>query len=245
LVKQQNRLAHTGLKVYLRWLPLPDILSFLKLLQLADSALPIGSLAHSFGLESLIADGDIEAGSSASLAWYLEDCLAESLLADAVFCREAHTRAAQNALVVDLNRHLSALRLARESREASLTLGHRFAALAAAVQPDPVLIALAELQELHHSIAFGYTLGRLGLASDFTVSAFLHQSIMNTVSAAQRLLPLGQAEANRIAWHLKPAILKTVENSRAFPFSAVRSFAHLPETASMRHSYLPTRLFVS
>ena len=98
---------------------------------------------------------------------------------------------------------------------------------------------------MHHSVAFGYTLGILAIDADLTVSAFLQQSVLNTISAAQRLLPLGQIQANRIAWDLKPAMLEAVKQTRNFSFSTVCSFAHLPETASMRHSCLPTRLFIS
>jgi urease accessory protein UreF len=68
---------------------------------------------------------------------------------------------------------------------------------------------------------------------------------MNIISAAQRLLPLGQIEANRLAWDLKPAILATVKQTRIGSTSTVCSFAHLPEMASMRHCCLPTRLFIS
>lgn len=205
-------------------------------------------MSHSFGLEALVFDEDIERSVQrcpASLAWYLEDCLSESLLVDAVFCREAHARALQGVPIRDLNEQASALKLARESREASLTMGRRFAALAAALHPSPALIGIASLEELHHSVAFGYTLGILAIDADLTVSAFIHQCVLNIISAAQRLLPLGQIQANRIAWDLKPAILDAVKQTRSTSFSTVCSFAHLPEMASMRHSCLPTRLFIS
>jgi urease accessory protein len=228
----------------------PDMscLSILQALQLADSALPIGSMAHSFGLETLVFDEDIEPSAQScptSLAWYLEDSLAESLLVDAMFCREAHRRAVQGLPVLDLNRQTSALRMARESREASLTMGRRLAALAAALHRSPALAGLASLEELHHSVAFGYTFGVLAIDADVTVSAFLHQCVLNSISAAQRLLPLGQIQANRIAWDLKPAILGAVEQTRNLSIESVCSFAYLPETASMRHCCLPTRLFIS
>jgi urease accessory protein len=223
-------------------------LSFLRLLHLADSALPIGSMAHSFGLEALVFDEDIEQSVQScpsSLDLYLEDSLSESLLVEAVFCREAHRRALEGKPIFDLNQHLSALRLAREAREASLTIGRRFAALAAALHSGPAISGLADMEELHHSVAFGYTLGILALESDLTVVAFLHQCVLNTISAAQRLLPLGQLQANRIAWNLKPVILDAMEQARGLSFSTVCSFSHLPEMASMRHSCLPTRLFIS
>jgi urease accessory protein len=210
-------------------------------------------MSHSFGLEALVFDEDIEYNARdcpASLRRYLEDSLSESMLVDAVFCREAHARALQGGSNVengvrDLNRQTSALRLARESREASLTMGRRFAALAASLHRNPALSALASLGELHHSVAFGYTLGILDVDPELTVSAFLHQCVLNTVSAAQRLLPLGQIQANRIAWDLKPAILESAKRAGDISFAAVCSFAHLPEMASMRHPCLPTRLFIS
>jgi urease accessory protein len=226
----------------------PDSLYLLQLLQLADSALPVGSMSHSLGLEALVFDEDIGhdvRSCPASLGWYLEDSLSESLLVDAVFCREAHVRALQAEPVRDLNQQAGALRLARESREASLTMGRRFAALAAALHPSPALAGLADLEELHHSVAFGYTLGILAIDADWTVTAFIHQCVLNTISAAQRLLPLGQIQATRIAWDLKPSILEAVKQTRGMSFSTVCSFAHLPETASMRHPCLPTRLFIS
>jgi urease accessory protein len=262
MATKQNRVVFSRYPAVACVLSLPDLhcLSVLQILQLADSALPVGSMAHSFGLEALVFDEDIEPGVQtcpASLELYLEDSLSESLLFDAVLCREAHTRALRDAPgvltgvlndddpIFDLNQSASALRVARESRDASLTLGRRFAALAAALHPGPALSRLAGLPELHHSVAFGYTLGTLAIDPELTVSAFLHQTVLNIISAAQRLLPLGQIQASRIAWDLKPAILDAVNQSRSLSFSTVCSFAHLPDLASMRHSCLPTRLFIS
>jgi len=223
-------------------------LAILQVLQFADSALPVGSISHSLGLEVLAFDEDIANSVErcpASLYSYIADSLTETLLLDAVFCRQAHSRASRGIAIDDLNEHMSALRLARESREASLSLGRRFVALAAALHPDPALSGLAIHQELHHSVAFGYVLGIFGVDPDLTVSAFIHQCVLNTISAAQRLLPLGQTQASRIAWDLKPAILETLEQSRSESVSTVCAFAHLPELASMRHACLPTRLFIS
>ncbi len=135
--------------------------------------------------------------------------------------------------------------MVRETREASWTMGRRFAVLAAGLYQSPELTELASLDQLHHSVAFGYTLGMLSIESDLTVSAFLHQSVATSISAAQRLLPLGQKQANRMAWGLKPAILEAVKQTKEVSFADVCSFAHLPELASMRHPCLPTRLFVS
>src|SRR5216683_3282336 len=58
----------------------------LRLMHLADSALPIGSLAHSFGLESLVAR---ELLSVAGLPEFLRGFLEEAGVLEAVFCREA------------------------------------------------------------------------------------------------------------------------------------------------------------
>jgi urease accessory protein len=214
------------------------VTNLLRLLQLADSALPVGGLAHSFGLETLIEEGDLVLS---DLFGFLQDLLSEGLFLDAVFCRNAHLIAERGEMIDDLNARLSALKVARESREASLALGRRFSALLGALDPSLAIRPAAT----HFVLAFGYAGGRFGLGADETVAAFLHQSVTSTISVCQRLLRLGQLEAAQVNWDLKPSIVETTAKSSRLAVDEAYSFAHLPELGSMRHPMLPTRLFVS
>jgi urease accessory protein len=64
-----------------------DYLGFLRLMQLADSAVPIGAAAHSFGLESLVAEGYLHVE---QLEPFLRDYLEETGALESAFCRLAY-----------------------------------------------------------------------------------------------------------------------------------------------------------
>jgi len=203
-------------------------------MQLADSAMPIGSAAHSFGLESLVAEELLRPD---TLAGFLRDYLVETGTMEAVFCRAAHSEWAGWAR---LNQQLSARKPANESRLASLTLGRRFlqlfCTLEAAADPGG---------EAHFATAFGYAGRVLGIKEETIAAVFLQQTLTALISACQRLMPIGQQRAARLLWELKPAILKSVEASAERTPETAVSFAPLLEMASMRHVALATRLFIS
>jgi urease accessory protein len=201
--------------------------AILRLLQLADSAIPIGGTAHSFGLETLadenvLLPGDVET--------FLNTFLEEGGALEAWFVRQSYNAGDLQALSAEL----SARKLARESREASLKLGRRFAELVNGVVGHLLLET-----NLHYSIAFGAAGAALEIPVDSVVLAYLNQSIAGLVSACQRLMPLGQAAASRILWNLKPAIVRASLTEEASCFSPYL------ELASMRHGSLETRLFIS
>jgi urease accessory protein len=218
------------------------MLRLLQLQQFADSAFPIGGAAHSLGLESLIEDRLLHLN---NLSAFLVDYLAETGTLEAAYCvasaagPDIHQWTAWNA-------ELGARKLARESRDASSAMGRRFLRLAANISGENLLTHASEsASEVHLALAFGLVAGVLGIDGPTAAAAYLQQSMTALVSACQRLLPLGQTDAHRILWDLKPAIAHAVEQGAATPPSQLSSFTPLLDVASARHATLYTRLFMS
>jgi urease accessory protein len=209
--------------------------ALLGLLQLADSAVPVGSAAHSFGLETMCEEGTLEPG---IIHRFLRDFLEETAQLEAVFVRRAWWRKSWRELR-ELNAELSARKPARESRDASLTLGRRLAELVNVWMGAAVVDA-----GLHYSIAFGAAGAALGVPEDASVLAYLQQSVIAMVSCFQRLMPLGQTAASKMIWDLRGAIARTAGAALTLD-EEVTCFSPLPELSSMRHGTLETRLFIS
>jgi urease accessory protein len=221
-------------------MPVRVMLPLLRLQQLADSAFPIGSAAHSFGIETLVEAGLL---TTESLATFLQDYLEEAGTLEASYCA-----ASCGCQSIDhwlrWNAELGARKLARESRDGSAAMGRRFLRLAAIISGDEVLLrASASGAEAHLAACFGLVAGVFGIEPATAAAAYLQQSMTALVSACQRLLPLGQTQAHQIIWDLKPAILAAVERRRE-PAQA-SSFTPLLDVASARHATLYTRLFMS
>lgn len=217
------------------------MIPLLRLQQLADSTFPIGGAAHSFGLESLVDAGLLCVD---NLAAFLQEYLAESGALEAAYC--GASCGADIEAWLHLNVELGARKLARESREASSAMGRRFLRLAAVISGDPMLARASGLSaELHLATCFGFVAGALEIEAIIAAAAYLQQSVTALVSACQRLLPLGQTDAQRILWSLKPSIACIAEAAARTRPAEISCFTPLLDVASARHATLYTRLFMS
>jgi urease accessory protein len=213
-------------------------LQSLQLLHLADSALPVGAAAHSFGLESLVVENDLEVP---DLLQFFTGYLEEAGCLEAVFVYAGYDALSQ-AEWQRLNEQMSAMKPARETRDASLRLGKRLGALAAEAFAMPTQYAAGQS---HLCLMFGQVGRWIGSARDEVAAAYLHQSLSGLIFACQRLMPLGQSGAATLLWQLKPVILETVAGARETPVEAVCLSQPLLDVASSRHPGLGTRLFIS
>jgi urease accessory protein len=230
-----------------------NLTTLLRLQQFADSALPIGGAAHSFGLESLVDCGLLDAdGIESFFLTYLEEAGTLEAAYCAVSCAMGRESVGEHVLDrwLTLNNQLGARKLARESRDASASMGRRFLELAAGVSDLPLLqcasVRVAESGvQVHLASCFGLVAGTMGIEPELASAAYLQQSITTLVSCCQRLLPLGQTRAHDILWRLKPAIVCAARSAVEVPLEHLSCFTPLLDIASARHPALPTRLFIS
>jgi urease accessory protein len=229
-----------------------DDLAFIRLLHLSDSALPIGGMAHSFGLETLTERGLLTVD---SLEKFLRGYTEEAGALEATYCRAAHRCVSAGGMShvirwLEINDRLTTLKPAREGRAASGALGRRLLLLALAVDDMAVLEEALEAARragtlVHHSTAFGLVAGALGLREDRAALGYLHQSVAGLVSACQRLLPLGQSAAARMLWNVKPLMAECARRSESIVLEEACCFLPLLDWAGMEHPALHTRLFMS
>ena len=220
----------------------------LDLLQVADSAFPIGSFSHSLGLESLAAEGAL--ASAADLSLTGERLLGGLATSDLPAARAAHGADELESLLA-ADHAVTATRSARESREASAAMGRRMIVAARAIGvSDPLLDAYEESVRGErapgsHPVAWGSSLRAMGVSLDAALHGLAFSVLAGFVAAGQKLIPLGQGAAQGVLRELRCTIAAAVERSRDIDPLGVFAFAPELEIASMAHERLDGRLFAS
>ena len=221
----------------------------LALLHLCDSLFPIGGFGYSDGLEAATAAGLVE--TPADLQAWLDVCLDEVLgRTDGPAALRAWSAFGRRdwGAICDLDEEITAMRPAAATRRSSRAMGRRLVTTWSALYPEGRLEHLLDLARLEHlgpalPIAFGCACASAGVEMRDAGVAFAYTRLASTISAALRLMRIGQTDAHaRLAETLArvPAVVDAMM-TRARP----ESFAPAMDVAAMAQQYLHSRLFRS
>jgi urease accessory protein len=208
------------------------------LLTWLSPAFPTGAYAYSHGLEWAIETHDIRDGQS--LRGWLDAVIAHgSARTDTILLRHAHRAANDPRALQDITALALATAASRERYGEALSQGRAFLRAAAGwVVPE-----LPE--DTPYAVAVGAMAGAHDIDEDSTASAYMQTFASNLISAAVRLVPLGQTTGLQTLAALEPIILRTATATRETTIDDLGGCAFRSDLAAMRHEIQYTRLFRS
>lgn len=218
------------------------------LLQTADALFPTGAYAHSLGFEECVRLGLVR--EEISLTAFLREHIAPAQqLLELPYLRFAWEAETLDALCA-VDEDISAWKLPREAREASLQLGGRRLAALRNIYPDSLLssfeTAIREGRARGHHLAVCGWQSRLGgVPLRAALLTYFYQSMAAICAAAMKLMRLGQDSVQRALRTACAEAPRVVEESLSVTRENAGCFDPLLEIASMRHERAEERLFIS
>jgi len=219
-----------------------------RLMTWLSPAFPVGGFSYSSGIEWAVEAGDIV--DTATLAGWLDAMLRDgSGFCDAIFLVHAY-RAAQagdGAILRDVAELAAAFVPSRERQLETTSQGRAFIEITRAAWNADGLDAMVAACKtpLIYPVAVGVVAAMHGVPLAPTMHAFLHALISNWISAASRLVPLGQTDSQRVLVTLEAAAVATANRALTASLDDLGSATFRADLASLRHETQYTRLFRS
>lgn len=224
-------------------------LARLRLLQLASPALPIGAFAYSQSLEGAVTLGWVS--DAETLADWIGSLLHSALgrLDLPILARQVVACAAdEQAQVLRWNRHLLASRESGELRLEDRQLGTALLRLLTTLEGSAPLNWLAE-EAAQFGVAqatlFGWAAAHFGIAPAAALEGYAFSWLENQLTAATKLLPLGQSSAQRLLSGFLPQLPPLIEQALHCDDDAIGAALPGMVFASSRHESQYCRLFRS
>lgn len=213
-------------------------------LQLADSSLPTGGFAYSHGIETLI-----NAGKVTDL-----DTLEKALISQAVAIGQVELIGLwiiacaddPQAIFIKVCHYLMTFLWAEEVRQSSSLLGRRLLDIAECFTKE--IIYKPKIEEVNFILSgpvAGLIAKPLGLNPLQMAQSFLFTHVLQSASAATRLLSFDSLAVNEIVWRLSDLMREIVKISSNKTLEEISPMNFELEIAQMRHRYESLRLFRS
>lgn len=219
-----------------------------RLLAWFSPSYPIGAFSYSHGVEFAVESGRVK--DVASLSGWIGHILRHGAgWVDAVLLKEAHAAADDVAKLEDLADLATAWRGSAEMALESTQQGGSYlsvtrSAWIKSAALDDFAAARAD-KPVPLCIAVGMAAGAQGLPVESVLAAYLHAFAANLVSAAVRLIPLGQTDGQRTLAALMPVVDSVVPCALACALDDCGTASPMVDLTSMMHETQYTRLFRS
>ncbi|WP_456843468.1 urease accessory protein UreF [Bradyrhizobium sp. USDA 4486] len=219
-----------------------------RLMTWLSPAFPVGGFSYSSGIEWAVEAGDIT--DTVTLADWLEALLANgSGYCDATLLVHAYraAEAGDEVALSDIAELAAAFVPSRERQLETTSQGRAFVDIARAAWDADGLDAMVAAcrTPLVYPVAVGVVAAMHGVALAPTLHAFLHALVSNWISAASRLIPLGQTDSQRVLVKLETAVAATANRALHATLDDLGSSTFRADLASLRHETQYTRLFRS
>jgi urease accessory protein len=212
------------------------------LLQLADSAFPAGSFAHSAGLEAAAQAGEVQGADG--VRRFVREAIWQAGWGALPLVRAA---LGDDAALPLLDARANAFLSNHVANRASRTQGRAFLSTAARVFPEQIapLRARAAGLKLHLAPIWGAAMSALAIPLPDAQGVFLWSTARNVLSAAVRLGLTGTHEAQALLWGLGPLLDEVQEACCQLGVEALAQPAPLADLLQGTHDRLYSRLFQS
>lgn len=221
-----------------------------RLLQYADSALPVGAFAFSNSLETAVEQGVVY--DAATLREFVETLLRQSASTDGIAALAARraTLAGDYEALLTIDARLIRCKLNDEARQMNRRMGRKLAELGIQIADVPLLVRwrddiVANRTAGTYPTTQGIVFALGGLDAQALFAAQQYGVMMTTLNAALRCLRLTHFDTQRIIARLAPLIEELYDQVRELDTDDMYTFAPVIDLLAALHERGTARMFMN